>query len=81
MNGLWVVKCSKAPALTFVMNGNEFKLEGKEWTIPLAFGYCISGLMGLDIGKDIWIVGDIFLRKYYSIYDMDNDRVGLALAA
>jgi hypothetical protein len=28
----------------------------------------------------IWIIGDTFLRKYYSIYDLGKDRVGLAQA-
>lgn len=24
-----------------------------------------------------WLMGDPFLRKYYSIYDMDNAKIGL----
>ena len=44
---------------------------------------CLVGVMGLDMpdGREpIVILGDVFLRKYYSIYDIGNKRVGLALA-
>ena len=25
----------------------------------------------------MWVLGDVFLRKYYSIYDLDNQLIGL----
>ena len=27
--------------------------------------------------KQVWLMGDPFLRAYYSIYDMDNNKIGL----
>ena len=44
---------------------------------------CISGVLG-GASQDFIVLGDTFLRKYYSIYaanpDGTNARVGLGLA-
>jgi hypothetical protein len=43
-------------------------------------GYKCSILVREEAGLNNrvnWLMGDPFLRAYYSIYDMDNNRVGL----
>jgi|DEB0MinimDraft_12_1074336.scaffolds.fasta_scaffold29215_1 cathepsin D len=41
---------------------------------------CLSTIMQMDIAKSMFLVGDVFMRKYYTIFDRDNNRVGLAEA-
>ena len=41
---------------------------------------CYGSIMQMDLSKDMFLVGDIFMRKYYSIFDRENNRVGLATA-
>ena len=41
---------------------------------------CYGAMMTMDLEKDMFLVGDLFMRKYYSVFDRQNDRVGLAKA-
>ena len=41
---------------------------------------CTSTIMEMEISKDMFLVGDVFMRKFYTVFDRDNDRVGLAEA-
>jgi len=31
-------------------------------------------------GFDVWLLGDIFMQRYYTLFDMENSRIGLAPA-
>lgn len=41
---------------------------------------CGSTIQAMDISKKMFLVGDVFMRKFYTVFDRDNDRVGLAEA-
>jgi len=81
--GQYIIECEKVPSLpdfSLQFNGKLFTLTGSEYILE-AQGQCISAFMGLDIPEPlgpIWIIGDAFLRKFYTIYDLGKDRVGFA---
>ena len=44
---------------------------------------CTPALMSLDVGKPygpLWILGDIFMSSYYTIFNRDTNQVGFATA-
>ncbi|XP_042689627.1 gastricsin isoform X2 [Centrocercus urophasianus] len=86
-NGQYVASCSNIeymPTLTFVISGNSFPLPPSAYMLQSNSGYCTVGIestyLPSETGQPLWILGDVFLRVYYSIYDMGNNRVGFATA-
>ncbi|GAA5938631.1 hypothetical protein JCM3775_002178 [Rhodotorula graminis] len=85
-NGAYTVECSTVPslpALTLYFGGIPYKLDAKDYILE-AQGTCISAFQGLDIPAPlgpIWIIGDVFLRKFYTVYDYGRSAVGFAKSA
>ncbi|XP_002715833.2 chymosin [Oryctolagus cuniculus] len=67
---------SSKPAVVFEINGRKFPLSPSAYTNKDK-GLCYSGFEG---GSQLWILGDVFIRAYYSVFDRANNRLGLATA-
>jgi hypothetical protein len=79
----WTVDCSKdLPDLAFTLGGKDYALKKDDLILQQSGSTCILGLMGIEVPSGpLWILGDVFMRKYYVEFDWGQKRLGFALAA
>lgn len=78
---------AQLPTLRFEMDaegGGSFDmvLEPRDYA-EASKGGCATSFTGMDLPPELgamWVFGQTMLRKYYSVYDADNWRVGVGLA-
>ncbi|VDD85858.1 unnamed protein product [Enterobius vermicularis] len=87
--GEYMVPCDKVPSMpdvTFVIGGKEYSLKSTDYVLNMtAMGktICLSGFMGLDLPTrvgELWILGDVFIGRFYTVFDVGKERVGFAQA-
>lgn len=86
---LWKCECTgiddpSFPTMSMVMGSNSgqyvFDLENKDYLEKVQI-WCIINLRPMPDPKagvsERWILGSNFMRKYDSVYDLDNRKLGL----
>ncbi|CAG9863994.1 unnamed protein product [Phyllotreta striolata] len=86
---VFTVNCNRKdslPDVNFVLNGKNFTLTNEDYIIEVYDNFinttvCIPGFMFLEgeIGDGItWVLGQLFLENFYTLFDFKENRVGIA---
>lgn len=81
-DGEYFVDCSTVsslPNLDLTIGGTVFTLTPDMYIVDITEDdttYCMSAFTYM--GTDFWILGDVFIGPYYTVFDLGNNRVGFA---
>lgn len=80
--GEYTVDCKtldQIPDVVFTIGGKEYTIPGSK-TVIQAQGTCLFAFMGMDFpsGGPQWILGDVFMRQYYTVFNYVDKTIGFA---
>lgn len=84
-NGQYSIACdarSRLPDITFTFAGHNFSIGPEEYVFDYE-GYCISTFFANDYpppGGPFAVIGRVFLRKWFSVFDLDAKTISFARA-
>lgn len=77
-SGQYSFPCESTPFISMVFGGRKFDIHPADMSIGKdKNGRCVGGIIGLD-KKGVWLVGQVFLKNVYTVYDQRNYTVSFA---
>ncbi|KAG9019062.1 Type I transmembrane sorting receptor [Tulasnella sp. 427] len=82
--GFYTYPCSsKLGPITLSFNGDSYAVNLADFNlgaVSSGSSTCVAGIVGEDVGDGMAIIGDEFMKNWYSVFDYDNQAVGFAKA-
>ncbi|KAI0426312.1 aspartic peptidase domain-containing protein [Xylaria sp. FL1042] len=78
----YTVPCDTDSQVAFTFSGASWNVSSKDFLSgPNSDGTCTGNIYGIEYVSGGWLLGDVFLKNVYSVFDVDNARIGFAAKA
>lgn len=81
-NGKYSIQCSARsglPEVSFTLSGHNFSIGPDDYIFEYD-GSCISVFFGNDYSRPLAVIGAVFLRRWFSVFDLVRKTISFAEA-
>lgn len=77
----FTIPCSSTAVVALVLGGVAYNISSKDYVgSKIDSSTCGSNLVGQQVfGTNQWLVGDVFFKNVYTVFDYDGSRIGLGV--
>lgn len=76
----YIIPCDSTATIEFEFSGVKYSISPDDYIGATSTGGCVSTIIGhQSSGPDTWLVGDVFLKNVYSVFDFDNAQIGFGV--
>lgn len=73
----YIIPCDSTATIEFEFSGVKYSISPDDYIGAKSTDGCVSTIVGHQpFGPGVWLVGDVFLKNVYSVFDYDNGQIG-----
>lgn len=76
-NVTFTAPCDSDQPIVVTFSGVDHEVSVKDWlSAPSTSGVCTSNIYGQEVIGGAWLLGDVFLKNVYAVFDADAPQIG-----